>query len=386
MQLVSKTQLPRIKHRTAALVYFFISGFGYSTWASRIPAIQHQLHINEAQLGAALLAAPVGVLVTVPFSSNLLNRYSSKSIIIFGAVFYNLVLALLSFVAQLWQLWVLLFCFGSSRNILNLSTNAQGVEVQQLYENSIITSFHAMWSSAGFAGAAVGYFFVLSGLPLTAHFISVSIILLILSIIFYQNIYYIRRQAPPQRKKIFVWPHKSLLIFALIAFASMACENVMYDWSAIFFQKAVLTTKETATAAFVLYMVCMTTGRLLGDKFVRKIGMVRILRYSGLLVCGGLLLASLFPYAVTAGIGFVLIGFGISCIIPLVFNLAGNTSGMSSGTAIASVSVISYFGFLAIPPAVGFVAQAVGMRWSFCMMAAFGLAIFFLANSIKNEK
>jgi MFS family permease len=382
MELVSKTQLPRIKHRTAALVYFFISGFGYSTWASRIPAIQHQLHINEAQLGAALLAAPVGVLVTVPFSSNLLNRYSSKSIIIFGAVFYNLVLALLSFATQLWQLWLLLFCFGSSRNILNLSTNAQGVEVQQLYENSIITSFHAMWSSAGFAGAAVGYFFVLSGLPLSAHFITVSIVLLALTFIFYQNTYYIKHKAPPG-KKLFVWPHKSLLVFALIAFASMACENVMYDWSAIFFQKAVLTTKETATAAFVLYMVCMTTGRLLGDKFVHKIGMIKILRYSGVLVLTGLLLASLFPYVITAGVGFVLIGFGISCIIPLVFNLAGNTAGMSSGTAIASVSVISYFGFLAIPPAVGFVAQAVGMRWSFCMMSVFALAIIVLASTIK---
>ncbi len=386
MQLVSKTQLPRIKHRTAALVYFFISGFGYSTWASRIPAVQHQLHINEAQLGAALLAAPVGVLVTVPFSSNLLNKYSSKSIIIFGAVFYNIVLALLSFVTQLWQLWVLLFCFGSSRNILNLSMNAQGVEVQQLYENSIITTFHAMWSTAGFAGAAVGYFFVLSGLPLSTHFITVSILLLVLSIIFYQNIFYIRREAPPQRKKIFVWPHKSLLVFALIAFASMACENVMYDWSAIFFQKAIITTKETATAAFVLYMVCMTTGRLLGDKFVRKIGMVKILRYSGALILAGLLLASLLPYIITASIGFVLIGFGISCIIPLVFNLAGNTKGMSSGTAIASVSVISYFGFLAIPPAVGFVAQAVGMRWSFCMMSVFGLAIILLASIIKSEQ
>ncbi len=386
MQLVSKTQLPRIKHRTAALVYFFISGFGYSTWASRIPAIQHQLHINEAQLGAALLAAPVGVLVTVPFSSNLLNKYSSKSIIIFGAVFYNIVLALLSFVTQLWQLWILLFFFGSSRNILNLSMNAQGVEVQQLYETSIITSFHAMWSTAGFAGAAVGYFFVLSGLPLSAHFITVSAILLVLSIIFYQNIFYIRRQAPKHRTKMFVWPHKSLLVFALIAFASMACENVMYDWSAIFFQKAVLTTKETATAAFVLYMVCMTAGRLLGDKFVHRIGMIKILRYSGVLVLAGLLLASLCPYVITAGAGFVLIGFGISCIIPLVFNLAGNTSGMSSGTAIASVSVISYFGFLAIPPAVGFVAQAVGMRWSFCMMSVFGLAILLLARTIKTEK
>src|SRR6188768_662116 len=172
MELVSKTQLPSIKHRTAALVFFFISGFGYSTWACRIPAIQHQLNINEAQLGTALLAAPIGILVMVPFTSNLLNKYSSKSIIIIGAVLYAIVLSLLSFVTQLWQLCALLFCFGSSRNLLNLSMNAQGVEVQRLYENSIITSFHAVWSLAGFAGAATGYLFVMSNLPLSAHFLS----------------------------------------------------------------------------------------------------------------------------------------------------------------------------------------------------------------------
>src|ERR1700753_1385806 len=104
MQLVSKTELPRIKHRTATLVFFFLSGFGYSTWASRIPAIQQKLHLNEAQLGIALLAAPLGVLVTVPFTSNLLNRYSSKSIMIFGAVFYNITLGVLGLSTNLWQL------------------------------------------------------------------------------------------------------------------------------------------------------------------------------------------------------------------------------------------------------------------------------------------
>ncbi len=382
MQLVSKTQLPRIKHRTATLVYFFLSGFGYSTWASRIPAIQQQLHINEAQLGTALLAAPVGVLVTLPFTSNLLNKYSSKSIMIFGAVFYNVMLALLAFIAQPWQLWLVLFGFGSSRNLLNLSMNAQGVEVQRLYENSIITSFHAVWSMAGFAGAAVGYLFVLSALPLAAHFISVSIALLILSFAFYPNTYY-TKQHVPQRKKLFVWPDKYLLVFALIAFASMACENVMYDWSAIYFRKAVVTPKETATAAFVLYMICMTTGRFFGDKIVPKFGIVTILRYSGILICLGLLLASLFPYIIPAAIGFMLTGFGVSCIIPLVFSLAGKSTTMSSGTAIASVSTISYFGFLAIPPSVGFIAQSIGLRWSFCIMAGFGAAIIFLVNKIK---
>src|SRR4051794_10737371 len=119
MQLVSKRQLPRIKHRTAALVYFFLSGFGYATWASRIPTIQQHLHLNEAELGTALLAAPVGIVFTVPFTSNLLTRYSSKSIMILGGIAYSIVLAALSVVTNLWQLWLILFCFGSSRNLLN---------------------------------------------------------------------------------------------------------------------------------------------------------------------------------------------------------------------------------------------------------------------------
>lgn len=385
MQLVSKKELPRIKHRTATIVYFFLSGFGYSTWASRIPGIQQQLHINEAQLGTALLASPIGVLVTVPFTSNLLNRYSSKSIMIFGAVFYNLMLALLAFTTQLWQLWIVLFAFGSSRNLLNLSMNAQGVEVQRLYENSIITSFHAVWSMAGFAGAAVGYLFVLFNLPLSVHLISVSVALLVLSIAFYPNTYY-TRQHVPQRKKLFVWPHKDLIVFAMIAFASMACENVMYDWSGIYFRKAVLAPKATATAAFVLYMICMTTGRFFGDKIVPKLGVVNILRYSGIFICTGLLTASLFPYIITAAIGFVLIGFGVSCIIPLVFSLAGKSTTMSSGTAIASVSTISYFGFLAVPPGVGFIAQAIGLRWSFGIVSIFGAAIVLLVSMIKQQE
>jgi len=384
MQLVSKATLPRVKHRAATLVYFFMSGFGYSTWASRIPTIQAQLHLNEAQLGTALFAAPVGILVTVPFTSGLLNRYSSKSVMIFGAIFYNAVLGILGYVTQGWQLWLVLFCFGSSRNLLNLSMNAQAVEVQRLYEDSIITTFHAVWSMAGFAGAAVGFLFVSSGLPLKVHLLSVSAFLLLLSVIFYPNTYYVKPTVQ-LRKKLFIMPDRYLLVFAVIAFASMACENVMYDWSGIYFRKAVVATKETATAAFVLYMVSMTTGRFLGDRIVNKLGILTILRYSGLLICIGLLTASLFPYTVPAAIGFILTGFGVSCIIPLVFSLAGKSKTMSSGTAIASVSTISYFGFLVVPPGVGYIAQAIGLQWSFGIVSVFGAVIFLLVTTIRHQ-
>jgi MFS family permease len=385
MQFVSTATLPRVKHRAAALVYFFMSGFGYSTWASRIPTIQAQLHLNEAQLGTALLASPIGVLVTVPFTSNLLSRYSSKSVMIFGAIFYNLVLGLLGYVTAAWQLWLVLFCFGSSRNLLNLSLNAQGVEIQRLYEESIITTFHAVWSMAGFAGAAVGYLFVSSGLPLRSHLLLVSIFLLLLSIVFYGNTYYTKHTGE-ERKKLFVLPDRHLMVFAVIAFASMACENVMYDWSGIYFKKAVLSTKEAATAAFVVYMVSMTTGRFLGDRIVDKLGILKILRYSGLLIFAGLLTASLLPFTIPATIGFILTGFGVSCIIPLVFSLAGKSKTMSSGTAIASVSTISYFGFLVVPPGVGYIAQAIGLQWSFGIVAFFGAIIFLLVMTIRQQE
>ncbi len=147
------------RYRLVITFYFFISGFGYSTWASRIPAIQQQMHLSDAQLGTLLLASPIGVLVTVPITGKLLGNYSSKSIMFFGAIFYNIVLGLLSITTQTWQLALILFLFGSSRNLLNLSMNAQAVEVQGLYNKSIITSFHGIWSMAGFAGAAIGYLF-----------------------------------------------------------------------------------------------------------------------------------------------------------------------------------------------------------------------------------
>src|ERR1700712_2848188 len=101
--------------RIATAVFFFISGFGYTTWASRIPSIQHQLKLNEAQLGLALFAMPIGLMATMPITGRLLSRYSSSKIMLFGAVFFNFALCLLGYADYFWEFLALLFFFGSSR-------------------------------------------------------------------------------------------------------------------------------------------------------------------------------------------------------------------------------------------------------------------------------
>lgn len=368
--------------RIATAVFFFISGFGYTTWASRIPSIQRDLHLNEAQLGTALFALPVGLLTTMPLTARLLRSYSSSRIMLLGALYFSLMLGLLGYAVQYWQFILVLFCFGSSRNLLNVSMNTDGVNVQGLYKKSIITTFHAIWSCAGFAGAALGYFMVANHVITTGHLLSVSTTLVVLSVCFAP---FTIKQQPfrSEKKPIFSLPDKTLVSLALICFSSMACENIMYDWSGIYMDKAVHSTHTTATAAFVIFMTTLTISRFAGDKVIGYCGVKQLIQYSGAFIVTGFLLAVLFPYVPTTIIGFGFVGIGTSCIVPLCFSEAGKSTTMAKGPAIAAVSTVGYFGFLVVPPMVGFVAQALNLRWSFAIITMLGAVIVWMASKIK---
>ena len=360
-------------------IFFFVSGFGFATWASRIPTIQQHLHLNEAQLGAVLFALPIGLMMTLPVTGMLLSRYDSRIIMMTGAVLFNIMLCCIGFAGEVWQLVPALFCFGASRNLMNISVNAQSIGVQSLYDRSIIAGFHGIWSLAGFGGAALGWFMVAQGINPGWHFLIVGVLLTIMCWYAFPGVL-VQQPSAREKRPLFALPDRNLAKFGLISFASMACEGTMIDWSGIYFKKAVHTSGSVATVGFVVYMVAMTLGRLTGDRLANRFGIKHMLTYSGLLICSGLLLASVFPYAFIAGAGFVLTGFGVSCVIPMVFSLAGRSGGMSSGSAIAAVSTVGYFGFLMVPPLIGSVAELAGLRWSFGLMAVFGAMITVLVQ------
>jgi len=380
---LNHTKTP-LQLRIGCAIFYFISGFGYSTWASRIPTIKHQLNLNEAQLGTILFAMPIGLMLTMPVTDKLLSRYTSRAVMLFGSVWLCVIIVLVGYSNAAWQLAIMLFCFGSARNLMTLSINTQAVAVQGLYSKSIMAMFHGIWSLAGFAGAGVGYLMVSFNIGMHYHFLFVSILLFALTCFFIKDT--IDQKPIPQSKKpIFSLPDKYLLKFSLICFASMACENAMYDWSAIYFQKAVHAEKATATAAFVVYMIAMTSGRLMGDKLVTRAGIKTVLKFSGIFIFCGLMLAVLLPFTMTAMLGFVLAGLGVSCVVPMIFSLAGKSKNMSSSSALASISTVGYTGFLLIPPFVGYIAHASSIRWSFGIIAFFGVMMVWLVSRIKTD-
>jgi MFS family permease len=153
----------------------------------------------------------------------------------------------------------------------------------------------------------------------------------------------------------------------------MVCEGTMFDWSGVYFQKVVAAPAEKVTLGYAAFMATMAGGRFLGDRLVGRFGKQRVLQASGVVITSGLLLAVLLPNIYTATVGFLLVGIGVSSVVPLVYSSAGKSKKLSPGLALTAVSSIGFLGFLVGPPLIGFIAQAFNLRWSFTLIAILGM-------------
>lgn len=373
------------KIRIAVSAFFFSQGLCFASWASRIPDIKSSLHLNDAGLGSILLALPAGQLTAMPFSGRLVTRYGSKKVLRIGVVLYSICLTNMALATQPWHLALALYFFGLCGNLCNISVNTQAIRAERLYGRPIMTSFHGVWSTAGFTGAVVGL--LMTGLHVIPyiHFWIVAC-LTITTTLTAQQFLQVGRDAGPEKAKkrsFFSLPDGMLIQLGIIGFCSMASEGAMFDWSGVYFKQVVHAPASLVVLGYASFMVMMATGRFLGDKLIEKYGRKRMLQGSGILISTGLFTAVLFPYLVTATIGFLIVGLGVSSIVPMVYSSAGRLTKIPPGIALATISSISFLGFLMGPPLIGYVAQLFSLRHSFAVIGLFGFAIALMVSKLK---
>jgi len=372
-------------YRIGVSTFFFIQGLTFASWASRIPDIKNKLQLSDGALGGVLFALPAGQLTAMALSGYLVSKYGSKMMLHIAAFLYPAILVLLGSVDSTWQLIAGLFVFGIFGNLSNIAVNTQGVGVERLYGRSIMASFHGLWSLAGFTGGLIS-FLIAGSVPPFTHFLIIYGItfLLLLSA---RNIILPRDESKGAVKgnKVFVKPDRYIILLGLIAFACMICEGTMFDWSGIYFENIVQVPPSLMRLGYVAFMCTMAGGRFAADWFVTKYGVDKILKVSGISIFTGLMVSVLFPNIVTATLGFLLVGIGVSSVVPMVYSLAGKSKKMLPGVALAMVSSISFLGFLIGPPIIGFIAQASSLRWSFALIALLGLGTTLLSGKIRQD-
>ncbi|MFV5687449.1 MFS transporter [Flavobacterium sp. ZT3R25] len=369
--------------RWAVSMFYFGMGLCFATWASRIPDIKTALHLSEGDLGTILFAVPLGQLAMMPFSGKLVTRFGSHRILPYSIIMYAFSLTTLGLAQNAWQLGLGLFFFGIFANLTNISVNTQGVYTEGLFKRTIMSSFHGMWSLAGFTGALVGLGMLSLELNTYTHFLIVAAIAVLLMAFNFKFLIKAKETIQIEKKKGFRKPDRSLVMLGIIGFCCMASEGVMFDWSGVYFKDIVKAPGPLVILGYTSFMIMMASGRFFGDGLTQKFGRKTVMQISGCMISIGLFTAVFFPFIIPSTIAFMFVGLGVSTIIPTLYSIAGKHPTIPTGEALTAVSSVSFLGFLMGPPIIGYIAEAFGLRFSFAFIGIFGFFIALMVSRIK---
>ncbi|MGI8960250.1 MAG: MFS transporter [Bryobacteraceae bacterium] len=347
------------------ILVFLVHGLLVATWVSRIPAIKSALKLNDAGLGLTLLSSAVGAVCAIPFAGRFVSRYGSRKVTAISSMAFCFSLVLPGLAVNALGLASALFAFGATAASMDVSMNAQGVEVEKRLGKPTMSRFHGMFSLGGMIGAGVGGIVAARSIRPVIHF-GVSALVYLLAIIVTAPLLLETHdgvQADERRVSLKRIP-RALVALSAIGFCILLSEGAMADWTAVYLHQVLNAGSGTAAAGYSVFSAAMAIFRFLGDLITSRLGPARTVRIGGLVAACGMLWTLSVRSAAWAMPGFAAAGAGFSVIIPLVFGGGGRVQSISPGAGIATVTGIGYIGFIVGPPAIGFAAQVFTLRYA----------------------
>jgi MFS family permease len=361
----------------ATAIVFMASGILTGTVSSRWPWLAARLHLTSGTIGAVGLASTVGALVTMPFAARFVHRYGARAASCALTVAAGLTLMLPPFAPGLAVLTVMFVLMGAAIGTQDNAINTAGVEAETQTRKSVMSGLHGMWSVGVLVGALAGSLAAKVGLDPRIQFPVMGALIVVgglASTPWLPGDPATGTAAAEIEVPKFVWPRGLILLIGLVAFAAIFVEFAASSWAALFMHWTLHASQAVAAIATALFALAMAAGRLCGDAVVRRIGPVSSVRACGVLATAGCLVVAIAPDAPIAIGGFMLIGAGVSVVVPLVFAAAGH-SGPSPAMGVAGVATISYGAGLAAPSLMGGVADLASLRVAFGLAAIIAVAI-----------
>ncbi len=367
--------------RVGTALLFVVDGVGFGVWAAHIPAFRDELHLTATTLSYALLALVVGSIFTMPLAGAIIHRKGSRPVAWVAAAVYILALLGLASVVTYPHLLIFAALFGASKGALDVSINAQGAFVEQRLGRPVVSSFQGFWSLGGLFGAGASSFALRHGFGTHQDFLLAAGLLILCSLAGAPVLLKEPPHAPaPKAAKGAPRFDPRLLRLAVVAFLGLFGEGAMADWDGVFLKTSVGVSLSKAAIGYAAFSIAMASGRFAGDALIARFQPKAILRLSGGLLALGVVLALALNVWWAAIAGFICAGLGVANIVPVIWGAAGRDKVIGAGPALATVTTVGYFGFLAGPPLIGFLATLTSLRLALGVVALFGIAIAFLAK------
>lgn len=373
-----------ITHRDSFFIglVFTCNSLLFGSWITRIPSIKDAIMLSEAELGLALLGAPIGSLLIMPLSGWIISKLEVGKTTLISGLLHTFSLVLISIANSFWTFTFALVYYGFINALMNISMNAAVASIEKSMKKPIMSTCHGMWSIGAMLGSMAGSLTLGLELGTSSHLIGagMAVALLLLGL---SGTLFRLKESKNVEDKVFALPKGGLLLLAVLAFCILLSEGAIADWSAIYMRDIIQSDPYLVGFAYAGFALLMAVGRLSGDALIPILGKKKLVFYGGLVSTFGLLLAILSHSALLAILGFSLTGLGFSCIVPVLFISAANEPGYSSGTGIAAVTTLGTAGFLVGPPMIGILAEWYGLNWGMAFVLFCTVAVSLLSLRVK---
>ena len=348
-------------------ILFMINAFAFSNWAVRIPDVKTFLNIGDAQLGLALLAAPIGIILFTPVTSYSINKFGTGKVAIVCSVMTLFAFIGLGIPQTFQQLVLAIFIFGTFGGAMDISMNGVASAIEKKQDRIIMSTTHGFWSLGAMIASFIAGYIASYQISYLHNFIGVAIFCTLLLFFVTPVLWGLKDKSESSLKLI--WPGSNLAILTLLAFMIFMVEGGIADWSALFYQEILESPKKYIGFGFGGFSAAMAFARFAGDRVMSTYNAKRILLTALLMACICLFIFAQ-GYSILISTFFIILtGLACAVIVPLIFREAGSSTIVPPSVGLAMVSSVGYAGFLVGPPVIGFVSEEYGLNYSFVFLS-----------------
>lgn len=374
--------------RLAVANLFAVNALVLGSIVPWLPGIKSDLGLSNTALGTAIAVGPIAGIVFGSAAGAVIARLGSARSATVGAVIQLAALPVIALAPRWWVLAVGILIAGGVDTLTDAAMNAHALRVQRRYGRTIISSFHAVWSSGAVVGGLLGSAAVAVGVPRVVHLGGMAVLL---GVVLLAGSRWLlpgadAEERPEEAEQVAAGaPDRgltqalraapvALLGVGVLLIAAGMVEDAAATWAALHLRGSVGASAFVAGLGFVATQGLQVVGRATGDRVVDRFGARRVATSGALLASAAMVLAALGPTPGLVILGFGLAGLGVATLFPLGLAAAGEIPGVRSGDGIALVSVVARAGFLLGPPVIGIVADAVDLRRALLVVAVMGVA------------
>lgn len=370
--LLTRTQL--VAWRTAIFTIFFVTGLGFASWASRLPAVKNDLGINDLQVGILLFVAGAASIVGLSLANVIVVRWGARRGMIATIITFSLGVAVVGVGVQTMESYAItavgLGLMGIGMSATDVMMNVEAAAVEQAFERTLMPLFHAFFSIGTVVGAGIGVAMAAWQVGVGWHLWAIGVLVLAAGLF--------SLRAVPSREIVHddpatkatrreriaealsVWRDPRTYAIGAIMLGMAFAEGSANDWLTIAMVDGHDQTEAVGAVALTVFSVAMTVFRILGGPLVDRIGRVWTLRILAVAAAVGLVMFILAPSLPIAFIGVALWGAGASLGFPLGMSAAADDP-RKAAASVSAAATIGYLAFLCGPPILGWISHEIGI-------------------------